>query len=129
MKAWIWGSVAVIVAMGASLLSVLALRNIDWLQGLMIFFTYYGAALLLLALYSRRRNFLKNDCYRPFVTVLIPARNEENVIEATVRSMCRMHYRKNGRFNFEVVVVDDASIDQTVPIMHRLCQEFSMVRL
>lgn len=128
MKSWIWGSVALVVAIVASLVAGVGYHHVDWLHAIVILFTFYGVALLCVPLLARRRAFLKNDCYRPFVTILIPARNEEFVIEATVRSLCKLHYRKNGKPNFEVLVVDDGSTDQTVSILNRLSQEFPMVR-
>ncbi|MBM3461085.1 MAG: glycosyltransferase family 2 protein [Armatimonadetes bacterium] len=128
MKSWIWGSAALILALTASVVAGVVYRQIDWLHATIVFFTIYGAALLVVPLFPRRKPALKNDCYRPFVSVLIPARNEEDVIEATVRSVCAMQYRKNGKPHFEVLVIDDASSDQTPYILARLEQEFPMLR-
>jgi peptidoglycan-N-acetylglucosamine deacetylase len=46
--------------------------------------------------------------YQPWVSVLIPAYNEEPVIVATVRSVLSSDYRK-----LEVLVIDDGSKDET----------------
>lgn len=129
MKTWIWGSCVLVASLLTSLVAGLFLQKIDWIHITVLFFTFYGVAILAVPVMGKRRRFLKNDCYRPFVSVLVPARNEENVIEATVRSLCRMHYRKNGRPNFEVVVIDDRSTDQTLSIVQRLAEEFSLVRV
>jgi chlorobactene glucosyltransferase len=51
----------------------------------------------------------------PFVTVIIPARNEEANIEACVRSLCASTYPA-----FEVLVVDDESQDRTAEVVKGL---------
>lgn len=45
---------------------------------------------------------------RPLVTIIIPAHNEEKVIERCLESVCKSTYRK-----LQVIVVDDASTDDT----------------
>jgi len=47
--------------------------------------------------------------YCPLVSVLIPAHNEENVIDRTLKACCEINYP-----NFEIVVVDDGSTDKTL---------------
>lgn len=49
----------------------------------------------------------------PFVSLIVPARNEESVIDDTVRSLAQMRYHRDGTAAFEVVVVDDGSSDAT----------------
>src|SRR5207249_1212260 len=49
--------------------------------------------------------------YQPPVAVLIPAYNEEKVIERTVRAALRSSYR-----NLRVIVIDDGSKDKTLEI-------------
>ncbi len=60
----------------------------------------------------------------PFVSVLVPARNEERSIEACVRSLCTQSYPK-----FEVIVLNDHSTDQTGEILSGLQSEFPMLRV
>ncbi len=50
----------------------------------------------------------------PFVSILIPARNEEANIGRTVRSLLEQDYP-----NFEVIVLDDASSDGTAAAVRR----------
>ncbi len=54
----------------------------------------------------------------PFVSILVPARNEERNIEACVRSLLGQDYP-----NFELLVLDDESEDATGEILSRLQQE------
>jgi chlorobactene glucosyltransferase len=53
------------------------------------------------------------------LSILIPARNEEAVIETVTRSACNQTYT-----NIEVIVADDKSEDNTVSILKLLQQEF-----
>ena len=55
----------------------------------------------------------------PFVSVVVPARDEERSIEEATRSKCRLDDPA-----FEVVVVDDRSSDGTRDILRRLEAEF-----
>ena len=130
MKSWIWGSVLLIAALVSTLASALTWGHIDWLHVVIISFTLYSGLVLFAALGdSKRRGGLKSECYRPFVSCLVPAHNEQDVIEATVRSLCRMNYRKKGKPNFEVVVVDDGSTDDTLAILQALQRELPLLKI
>jgi chlorobactene glucosyltransferase len=62
----------------------------------------------------------------PFVSVLIPARNEENRIEGCLRSLLSQDYP-----NFEVIVLDDDSEDRTSEVVRRFVERhpnLSLVR-
>ena len=54
----------------------------------------------------------------PFVSILVPARNEEDCIEACIRSLVGQEYAQ-----LEVLVLDDQSSDDTVLIVQRLIDE------
>ena len=66
----------------------------------------------------------EGDKDRPFVSVLIPARDEEKNIEKAVRAALA-----NNDVELEVVVMDDDSSDATAEIVKRLGEEDSRVRL
>lgn len=52
----------------------------------------------------------------PFITIMVPAHNEEVVIEDTINYLAHeMNYH-----NYEILVIDDASTDLTVSIVQRL---------
>lgn len=59
-----------------------------------------------------------NPDYKPFVTVMIPAHNEDSVITETVNNILQMDYEK-----FEVIVIDDRSDDNTANIIRQLEEE------
>jgi 1,2-diacylglycerol 3-beta-glucosyltransferase len=100
---------------------------IYWFQS----YTQWGLAILvgLMALYAlgsnlantiRNRKMLKNppvinQNYKPFVTVMIPAHNEESVITNTVENILSMDYP-----NFEIIVIDDRSTDNTASVIKDL---------
>jgi chlorobactene glucosyltransferase len=61
----------------------------------------------------------------PLVSILVPARNEENrVLEACIRSILAQDYG-----NFEVIAVNDRSTDQTGAILERLAKTDHRLRV
>jgi chlorobactene glucosyltransferase len=60
----------------------------------------------------------------PLVSVLVPARDEEANVEACIRSLCNQHYR-----NYEILVLNDNSTDNTAAILERLAAEDSRVKV
>jgi len=60
----------------------------------------------------------------PKVSILIPARNEAAVIGRTVRSLLAQSYQ-----NFEIIVLDDQSTDDTAEIVRDLGERSSRLRL
>jgi succinoglycan biosynthesis protein ExoA len=62
----------------------------------------------------------------PFVTVVVPVRNEERFLETTLRALQRQRYAPD---RFEVLVVDGQSEDGTVAVVRRLQAEFANLRL
>lgn len=62
----------------------------------------------------------------PFVSVLVPARNEERSIEACVRSLLAQDYPAEA---FEVVVLDDQSDDATPAILARMARGSRTLRV
>src|SRR5947208_235088 len=53
----------------------------------------------------------------PRVSIIVPARNEEETIEQALRSLLSLDYD-----NYEVISVNDRSTDRTGEIMERLAQ-------
>jgi len=66
---------------------------------------------LLLAVLRRPRNDF-DPAYRPGVTVLVPAFNEENVIERCINSILDSDYP-----NTNIIVIDDGSSDHTADLV------------
>jgi cellulose synthase/poly-beta-1,6-N-acetylglucosamine synthase-like glycosyltransferase len=82
--------------------------------------------------YVYRRKFfrgdqsLAEDAELPSVSALVPARNEELVIEKTVRALLAMDYPAG---KFEIIVINDKSTDRTAEIVQQLSREDQRVRL
>jgi len=55
------------------------------------------------------------DAGAPFLSIVVPARNEERAVAAAVRSLLEQDYS-----SFEVIVVDDRSTDRTLEILRGL---------
>ena len=60
----------------------------------------------------------------PLVSILVPARNEEQDIEDTVRSIFTTEYP-----NFEVIVINDASTDNTLSILRSMQLHYPTLRV
>src|SRR4030042_634333 len=60
----------------------------------------------------------------PLVSVLVPARNEEENIEACLQSLQKQDYP-----NFEVLVLDDNSRDRTAEIVSRIAASSNRIQL
>lgn len=61
--------------------------------------------------------------YKPFVSILIPAHNEEFVIKDTIDNVLALEYD-----NFEVIVIDDRSTDNTAQVLEKLSSEYENLR-
>jgi cellulose synthase/poly-beta-1,6-N-acetylglucosamine synthase-like glycosyltransferase len=128
MMSWTAGFISVtFVLLAIAIHSVIA-REVTLFQAVILFFSYYGVLSVAMCLIFKPKKVARNDFYRPFVTVLIPAKNEELVIEETVRSIAGLNYRKNNRPHYEILVIDDSSRDGTSLILERLAKEIPMLR-
>ena len=66
----------------------------------------------------------------PFVSIFIPAHNEEYTIEDTVRSVCGLDYHnEEGEAQYELIVVNDGSTDNTGEILAKLKKELPQVKI
>lgn len=58
------------------------------------------------------------------ISILVPAYNEEDTIEATIRSIFNSNY-----FIKEIIVINDGSKDKTADVVKKLQKEFSRLKL
>ncbi len=87
----------------------------------------YGLYSLAATKYQKRKlkkhPIVVNENFKPFVTVMIPAHDEESVITNTVENILKMNYP-----NFEVIVIDDRSSDNTASVIKDLEAKHEQVR-
>ena len=97
--------------------------NTVWGLALLCTFMFIYALFINLSYKLKKRKLQKhpqiiNENYKPFVSVLIPAHNEETVIVNTVHNILGMDYE-----NFEIIVIDDRSSDKTASVIKDLEQK------
>ena len=83
----------------------------------------------LAALYPKKEQLTScsnETAYEPTVSVMIHARNEEHVIERILQRMTELTYPKE---KFEVIVIDDSSIDRTGEKAKRFAKNHSVIHV
>src|SRR3990167_6631377 len=73
---------------------------------------YFLSLTLLNIWFFRKNSFAPTQNTGPKVSVMVPARNEENNIAACLDSLLKQHYQ-----NYEIIVLDDNSTDRTWRIL------------
>jgi cellulose synthase/poly-beta-1,6-N-acetylglucosamine synthase-like glycosyltransferase len=97
-----------------------------WLSTLVILYIYIGYPVLLRYLPKNPVNLVSDNKTLPKVTVLIPAFNEANVIEATIRNKLAQNYPAEL---ISIIVISDESEDATDSIVESLSKQDSRVTL
>src|SRR5215472_14166182 len=69
-----------------------------------------------------KENITVEPAPQPQITIIVPARNEEQAIEQTLRSLLAQQ-----NVSLEILAVDDRSGDRTGEIMDRIAAESSVV--
>ena len=86
---------------------------------LLIIMTLYAVYMQIAYKYRKRKEkkcpVALNNNYKPFVTIMIPCHNEQNVIKNTVENVLKLNYP-----NYEVIVIDDRSEDETASVLIEL---------
>jgi cellulose synthase/poly-beta-1,6-N-acetylglucosamine synthase-like glycosyltransferase len=85
---------------------------------------YFAVCMFALIGFFRKHGF-KND-YRPSVSVIIPARNEEKNIAPLLSGLTAQTYPPE---KIEIVVVDDSSMDSTAEIVREYIQKNPCIKL
>ncbi len=91
------------------------------LAGLLVLFTilllwqFLGYPLFMSLMYKKHKNCLsaKDYSYQPFISIIVPAYNEEHVIKQRIENLLSQAYPKD---KFEVIVIDSGSTDTTLEI-------------
>ncbi|WP_100374300.1 glycosyltransferase family 2 protein [Bacillus sp. FJAT-45037] len=82
-------------------------------------------------LFSRRYKEINDSCLentpvQPLVSILIPAHNEEVVIEETIKAMVRLDYPKD---KLEIIIINDYSSDLTGTIADDYASEHTFIKV
>ena len=90
----------------------------------MMFYVYagYPGLVLLIGVFKNKK--ISKFYFEPFVTIVIPAYNEEKSIESTIRNKLELNFPSE---KIEIIVVSDGSTDRTEEIVKRF--EANGVRL
>jgi 1,2-diacylglycerol 3-beta-glucosyltransferase len=62
---------------------------------------------------------------RPWVTLVVAARNEEPVLAATLAALAGQDYGQGGERRFDIVVVDDGSTDETGALARQAAEMYA----
>jgi len=83
---------------------------------ILVFLTLLFIINLVNLIYQKKIYNIKNDLsFNPFISVLVPARNEEKNIEQCIKSVLEQSYT-----NYELIVLDDNSDDKTGEILNSI---------
>ncbi len=72
---------------------------------------------------QRKHPVEKNYSYTPFVSIMIPAHNEESVIESTIENILNLQYPR-----YEVIVIDDRSEDNTAKVLEYISKKYPNIK-
>ncbi|MER2013365.1 MAG: glycosyltransferase [Methanobrevibacter sp.] len=121
-------SLLLVLCVSLIIIAILS-RNATWLQWVLLIPTF---AMLLNSIVSAKKQkpvekYEEDEL--PFVSVFIPAHNEEYTIEPTVRSVCNSDYYLGEEANFEVIVINDGSTDRTGEILAELKKDLPQLKI
>ncbi len=120
----------VLVIFGGSLILIIAglfSRNVTWLEWVLFI---PSAIMVFLAVASMfKQDPVKEWDVNPFVTLLVPAHNEEFTIRECVDSLANIDYTLNGEKNYELIVINDGSEDNTGGVLNELKDEYDCLNV
>ncbi|MAN51409.1 MULTISPECIES: glycosyltransferase family 2 protein [unclassified Marinimicrobium] len=102
------------------------MQALFWFSAILIGYIYLGYPLLLRLLPKRPLAYGDEPMPAPLVTVLIPAFNEAEVIESTIRNKLAQAYPED---RLDIIVISDESEDGTDEIVTRLAEEDARISL
>lgn len=98
-----------------------AVKIAFWLSVFFLFYVYLGyPALLTFLAFVRRKPLKIDDNYRPTVSLIIAAYNEDAVIGEKVENSLKLDYPKD---KLEIIVFSDASTDRTDEIVKSYAEQ------
>ncbi len=101
-------------------------RSMTWLMYLLFIPAIYNLFIVTVSL-KKQSPPLSED--KPFISILIPAHNEEFTIDRCVRSLAELDYYHEKERNYEIIVINDGSEDNTGQVLNGLKKEFNFLRI
>ncbi len=103
--------------------------NLTTLIYLAIFFFGIFFLTIFLVLHNRyKKELFSSPQIKKYLSIsfLVPAYNEEETIEDTIKSLVNLDYPQNKK---EIIIINDGSIDKTLEIAKKLERKYSIVRV
>lgn len=117
----------ILIASLALIITSIYHRNVTWLQWVLFI---PSAIMVFLAVVSlKEQDPVEEWEIPPFVTLIVPAHNEEHTIAETATSLASIDYYYNGEVNFELIVCNDGSEDRTGEELAKLKEKFPHLRI
>ena len=121
-------SFLLIICVSLIILAILS-RNATWLQWVLLIPTLAMLINSLVSIKKQKKVVEYEPDELPFVSVFIPAHNEENTIGATVASVCNSDYSIGDKINYELIVINDGSTDNTGEILSSLKKDYPQLKI
>ncbi len=117
----------IIFGLGVFLYIFQSYFNTVWGLGFLVsLMTVYAVTSTLIYKFKSRKDRknppVVNEDYKPFVSIMVPGHNEEGVIAATIETILALDYE-----NFEIIVIDDRSTDNTASVIKDLEKKYEKV--
>ncbi len=101
--------------------------SMTWLEYLLFIPAMYGVLLAVVSLKEQSPVVAFDEM--PFVSIMIPAHNEEHTITRCVETLSKLDYHTEGRRNYEIIVINDGSTDKTGTILSELKKKFKFLKI
>lgn len=121
-------SFLLIICVSLIIITILS-RNATWLQWVLLIPTVAMLINSLVSIKKQKKVVEYEPDELPFVSVFIPAHNEENTIGSTVASVCNSDYSIGDEINYELIVINDGSTDNTGEILSNLKKDYPQLKI
>ena len=66
---------------------------------------------------------------KPFISIVAPCYNEEAILELNIKTILSYMESKSSKYNWEIIIINDGSKDNTAAIANKLAEENPSVRV